>query len=129
MSDDPTPAIVEHASPLPFDATVQRLTDAIARAGLTLFSRIDHAAGAREAGLSMQEAVVLTYGHAKGGTPIMQAAPLAALDLPLRVLIHARPDGAVFIAFHPASHLLSAAGALAARLTPAQTLLVDALKE
>ncbi len=127
MSDDDLREIV---SGVGFEATLERLVAAIAKAGLVLFSRIDHQAGAREAGLEMPPTTVLTYGHAKGGTPIMLAAPLAALDLPLRVLVRLREDGATVIAFHPAAVMLLRAGvpeALAARLDPAQQILVKAV--
>jgi uncharacterized protein (DUF302 family) len=73
---------------------------------------------------------VLVYGHAKGGTPIMLAAPEAAPDLPLRVLVRQRADGQTVIAFHPIAALLQRSGVpgpLAARLEPAQHLLVKAL--
>jgi len=92
--------IQEVVSVVPFEATLERLSAAITRAGLILFNRIDHQAGAREAGLEMPPTTVLTYGHPKGGTPIMLAAPLAALDLPLRVLVRVRDDGQTAIAFH-----------------------------
>jgi uncharacterized protein (DUF302 family) len=130
MGDAPLPDIVEHVSPAGFDRTVTLLTDAIAAAGLTLFARIDHAAGAHAAGLAMPPATVLVYGHAKGGTPIMLAAPQAALDLPLRVLVRQGTDGQTVIAFHPIAALLQRSGVpapLAARLEPAQQLLVKAL--
>jgi len=122
--------ILEFVSGLPFEDTLERVIAAIAQAGLILFSRIDHQAGARDAGLDMPPATVLTYGHPKGGTPIMVAAPLAALDLPLRVLIRARDDGQTAIAFHPIAALLRRAGvpdALAERLAPAQQILVKAI--
>ena len=73
---------------------------------------------------------VLIYGHAKGGTPIMLAAPLAALDLPLRVLVRQREDGQTAIAFHPVAAMLRRAGVpgdMAARLEPAQHLLMQAI--
>ncbi len=130
MSAGEIPDIVEHVSAVPFDVTLERLTAAIARAGLTLFNRIDHQAGARDAGLEMPPAMVLTYGHAKGGTPVMVAAPLAALDLPLRVLVRVREDGRTAIAFHAIGAVLRHAGVpdpLATRLEPAQRLLVDAV--
>ena len=95
-----------------------------------MFAEIDHAANAREAGLTLPPSTVLIYGHAKGGTPIMAAAPLAALDLPLRVLVREREDGRAAIAFHPAATMLRASGApddLAARLQPAQHILVAAV--
>ena len=120
----------EIISAVPFDATLERLTDAIARAGLILFNRFDHRAGAHEAGLEMRPTVVLSYGHPKGGTPIMLAVPQAALDLPLRVLVREREDGKTVIAFHPAAAMLRAAGVpdvLAAKLDPAQQILVQAV--
>jgi uncharacterized protein (DUF302 family) len=124
------PVIMEHVSSTDFASTVQRIADALTEAGLMLFARIDHAAGAREAGLEMPPATVLIYGHAKGGTPIMLAAPQAALDLPLRVLVRQREDGQTTIAYHPIVPLLRRAGVapeLAARLEPAQRLLVKAI--
>jgi uncharacterized protein (DUF302 family) len=125
------PDIAEHASPFGFQATLERVAAAIERAGLTIFARIDHAAGARQAGLQMPSAVLLIYGHAKGGTPIMLSAPLTALDLPLRVLVREGEDGRALLAFHPITPMLRAAGvpdALATRLEPAQSLLLKAMK-
>ena len=130
MSDAEAPDIVEHESPVAFAATLERLTQAIARAGMTLFGTIDHAALARGVGLAMPSTTVLLYGNPRGGTPIMQANPRAALDLPLRVLVRERPDGGVLVGFHPVTALLGRAGVateLAAHLEPAQRLLVAAL--
>ena len=130
MTEAKKPDIVEQASPLPFDATLERLTQAIEKAGLTIFARIDHAANAHGVGITMPPATVLIYGAAKGGTPIMLATPLAALDLPLRVLVRACEDGGASIAFHPVAAMLRRAGVspdLAARLEPAQGLLIAAL--
>jgi uncharacterized protein (DUF302 family) len=122
--------ISETLSAYPFEATLERLTAAITQAGMILFNRIDHQAGAREAGLEMPPATVLTYGHPKGGTPIMLAAPLAALDLPLRLLVRVRDDGQTVIAFHPIAAVLRRAGVpdpLAGRLDPAQQVLLKAV--
>lgn len=121
---------MEIQTPLGFEAALIRVTAAIKAAGLTIFARIDHAEGARQAGLAMPPTVVLLYGHAKGGTPIMLAAPQAALDLPLRVLVREAPGGAV-VSMHPAAPMLLQAGvpdALAHRLDSAQTLIVEALR-
>ena len=79
----------------------------------------------------MPPSVVLIYGHPKGGTPLMLAAPLAALDLPLRVLVREDADGRALVSFHPAAPMLRRAGvpeALATRLDPAQRLLVEAIR-
>jgi uncharacterized protein (DUF302 family) len=125
-----TPDPVEYPSALAFGPTLDRLVQAIEAAGMTIFARIDHAAGAREASMTMPPTLVLIYGHAKGGTPIMQAVPQAALDLPLRVLLREDAEGHALISFHPIAPLLRQAGvpdALAARLAPAQRILVDAI--
>jgi uncharacterized protein (DUF302 family) len=130
MSGTTAPGISEHVAPSGVAATVDALVHAIENAGLTVFARIDHAAGARAAGLAMPEATVLIYGHAKGGTPAMLAAPDTALDLPLRVLVRERADGKTIIAFHPVVAMLTQAGVpreVAARLEPAQGLLVRAI--
>ena len=106
-----SPVIVELNSRWLFAETVARLEAAIGQAGMAIFARIDHAAGAAEVGLAMPPTVVLIYGNPRGGTPVMQAAPLTALDLPLRVLVR-EADGRVLVAFHPAAPMLRAASAL-----------------
>ena len=123
--------LVEQASAWPFASTLDRLTAAIEGAGLKVFARIDHAAGAKEAGLSMPPTVVLLYGSPKGGTPLMLAAPAAALDLPLRELVRDDADGRTQVSFHPVVPMLMDAGvpeALAKRLEPAQALLLRAIQ-
>jgi uncharacterized protein (DUF302 family) len=130
MSDAQATDIVEHVSPLLFDATVEALVQAITNGGMTIFARIDHAANARDVGATMPSATVLIYGNAKSGTPIMLATPLAALDLPLRVLVREREDGRAVIAFHPVAAMLRRAGVpedAAARLEPAQQMLLAAI--
>lgn len=121
----------EHASSLAFEPTLERLEQAIKDAGLVVFARIDHAAGAREFGLEMPPTIVLLYGSPRGGTPIMLAAPQAALDLPLRVLVRQDMAGQVVVAFHPAAAMLRLAGVpeeLATRLDPVQRILVEAIQ-
>jgi uncharacterized protein (DUF302 family) len=130
MGEPTTSDIEEHVVSASFSPTLERIAKAITDAGMMIFARIDHAAGAREAGLTMPPATVLIYGHAKGGTPIMLAAPQAALDLPLRVLIRQNQEGQTVIAFHPIAPALRQAGVpdeMAARLEPAQRLLVRAI--
>lgn len=121
----------EQQSGLSFVRTLGRLIAAIEVAGMRVFARIDHAAAAREVDLSMPQTTVLIYGNPKGGTPMMLASPAAALDLPLRVLVREDADGHTFIAFHPVVQMLVKAGVaepLAARLAPAQQVLVNALR-
>ena len=130
QSDLPS-SYVEHVSAHGFAATVKRLEQAITQAGLMIFARIDHSGAARDVGLSMPPTLVLVYGNPRGGTPIMLTAPQAALDLPLRVLIREGADGRVLVGFHLIVDVLRKAGvddALAARLAPAQALLIEGVR-
>jgi uncharacterized protein (DUF302 family) len=67
--------------------TVTRFTGIIAAKGLKLFAVIDQRAAAIEVGLSLRETTLVIFGSPAAGTPVMAAAPLAALDLPLKVVI------------------------------------------
>jgi uncharacterized protein (DUF302 family) len=67
--------------------TVARLTDLIAARGMKLFVIVDHRAEARRTGLELRETQVVMFGSPAAGTPVMVASPLAALDLPLKVLM------------------------------------------
>lgn len=131
MAESCTEELEEHSSPYGFEETIECLKVAIRRAGLVLFITIDHADGARSAGLSMPPTSVLVYGHPKGGTPIMLAAPAAALELPLRVLVRQDSSQQTVIAFRPIAPMLMRLGLapeVASRLQPAQRLLVDAMR-
>ncbi len=68
-------------------ATMDRLVAEVQARGMTAFARIDHAAGAAAAGLVLRPTEVLIFGHAKAGTPLMQAAQTIGIDLPLRILV------------------------------------------
>src|SRR6201988_5355875 len=98
---------VEHKSSLKFAETVDIPVDAIEKGGMNVFPKIDHAAGARDVGMHLPPSVVLIYGHARGGTPLMQAVPAVALDLPLRVLVRETGNGETLIAFHSARQMLA----------------------
>ena len=76
-----------------------RLKAEIEARGLTLFAVVDHARNAREAGLSLRPAVVLIFGNAKGGTPLMQAEPTMGIDLPLKGLIWEDAAGKTWISY------------------------------
>src|SRR2546430_986187 len=67
--------------------TVARLTELVAAKGMRLFAVIDQAAEARKAGLQLRETTMVIFGSPVAGTPVMVAEPLAALDLPLKVLV------------------------------------------
>jgi uncharacterized protein (DUF302 family) len=70
-----------------FAATIDRLRTAIENAGNTVFAVIDQAAAAEGAGTALRPTVLLIFGNPKGGTPVMDAWPVAGLELPLKLLV------------------------------------------
>jgi uncharacterized protein (DUF302 family) len=87
MTQDAPEGSVTVASPLDFQATLERLEKSIASHGMTVMARIDHAKGAETAGLSLPPTMVLIFGNAKAGTPLMQANRTIGVELPLKVLV------------------------------------------
>ena len=81
------PGIVTKFSPRSVADTVSRLIDLITAKGMKLFAVIDQSAEARQAGLRLRDTTLVIFGNPAAGTPVMDAAPLAALDLPLKVLV------------------------------------------
>ena len=79
--------IVTKLSPLPVAGTVAKLTGIISAKGIKLFAVIDQSAEARQVGLSLRDTTLVIFGSPAAGTPVMVASPLAALDLPLKVLV------------------------------------------
>ena len=97
--------IVTRPSPFSVEETVERLQVAIHSRNLTLFAQIDHSDEARRVGLTMQEAHVLIFGNPKGGTPLMIASPLLALDLPLKVLVWQSAEKRVWVSTNSVAYL------------------------
>lgn len=89
----------------PVAETVEKIVTTARARGLTVFAVIDHAAGAREAGLTMRPTVVLVIGNPKGGTPLMVAAPSAAIDLPLKILVADSESGATQVTFNAPAYI------------------------
>jgi uncharacterized protein (DUF302 family) len=79
--------------------TASRLEDAIKIRGMTVFARIDHAAGAAGVGLALRPTEVLIFGHARGGTPLMQAAQTIGIDLPLKALVWEDASGDTWLSY------------------------------
>jgi uncharacterized protein (DUF302 family) len=80
-------AIVTKLSPSSVAETVARLSAVLAARGLKLFAVIDHSGEAQANGLELRDTKLVIFGSPQAGTPVMVAAPLAALDLPLKVLV------------------------------------------
>ena len=78
--------------------TVDRLLDLLTAKGQKVFVVIDQRAEAREVGLDLRETTLVVFGNPAVGTGVMDAAPLAALDLPLKVLVW-DDEGAIRIGY------------------------------
>ncbi len=85
--------------------TIDRLEVLLKARGVTIFARIDHGAGAAQAGLSMRASQVLVFGNPRAGTPLMVAAPLSAIDLPFKALAWEDDDGRTWLSHNDPRHL------------------------
>jgi uncharacterized protein (DUF302 family) len=80
-------AVVTKLSPWSTADTVARLSAVVAARGMEVLAIIDHSGKARDAGLDLRDTKLVIFGSPSAATPVIKAAPLAALDLPLRVLV------------------------------------------
>ena len=103
MTDASTGDIVTKLSHRSVTDTVSKLTGIIGAKGMKVFAVIDQSAEARQVGLSLRETTLVIFGSPAAGTPVMAAAPLAALDLPLKVLVWADEDQTKVSYYAPAS--------------------------
>jgi len=85
--------------------TLDRLESAIGKLGLTVFARIDFSGDAAKAGIALRPSQLLIFGNPKAGTPLMIAAPTAAIDLPLKALAWEDPDGRVWLSYNRPEYL------------------------
>ena len=96
----PANGLVTLASVHDFATTLDRLTAALAAKGVTLFARIDHAAGAASVGLPLRPTTLVMFGNPAAGTPLMQAAQTAGIDLPLKALVWQNVDGTTQLTYN-----------------------------
>ena len=80
--------------------TMDRLEAEVKAKGLTVFVRVDHAAGAADVGLSLRPTELLIFGNAKGGTPLMQAIQTIGVDLPLKALVWQDATGKTWLSYN-----------------------------
>jgi uncharacterized protein (DUF302 family)/uncharacterized membrane protein YidH (DUF202 family) len=97
--------IINKASNHSVDETVEKLKDILQAKGVMLFALVDHSGEAEKAGLKMRPTKLLIFGNPKGGTPIMLAAPSAAIDLPLKILVWEDAQGKVWASYNSPAYL------------------------
>ncbi|TQF43342.1 hypothetical protein UNPF46_01720 [Bradyrhizobium sp. UNPF46] len=85
--------------------TMKRLEAEVKAKGLTVFAHIDHAAGAAAVGLPLRPTDLIIFGNAKGGTPLMQQAQTAGIDLPLKALVWQDEQGATWLSYNDPAYL------------------------
>ncbi|HEY5347114.1 MAG TPA: DUF302 domain-containing protein [Rhizomicrobium sp.] len=87
-------------SPVSVSQTIDRVVAGAQKRGLLIFARIDHGRGAAEAGMTLRPTELVIFGHARGGTPLMQDNQSAGIDLPLKMLAWQDGDGAVWLGYN-----------------------------
>jgi len=97
--------------------TVDRLAAEVKAKGLTVFARIDHAAGAQAVGMTLRPTELLIFGNAKGGTPLMQALETIGIDLPLKALAYEDAAGKVWLAYNDPAWLAERHGGSRSEVT------------
>jgi uncharacterized protein (DUF302 family) len=100
-----TEGIVTRPSPRSVADTVARLAKLLDQKGLTAFAVVDHSGEAAQVGLTMPDTKLVIFGSPAAGTPIMVASPLAAIDLPLKLLVWADRDGQVSVSYNTPAYL------------------------
>ena len=106
--------------------TMDRLAAEITARGMTVFARVDHAAGAADAGLSLRPTELLIFGNAKGGTPLMQSDQTIGIDLPLKALVWQDASGRTWLSYNDPGWLAKRHG-LGAEVDPAVKAMAAAL--
>jgi uncharacterized protein (DUF302 family) len=109
MSDE-APGVIDLVSHHSVAVTIDRLDAAVRARGMLVFARIDFSGDAARAGLAMRPAQMLLFGSPKAGTPLMVAAPRAALDLPLKALAWQSDDGRVHLSYNAPAYLAARHG-------------------
>ncbi len=80
--------------------TMNRFEELVTQRGLTVFARVDHAAGALKVGKTLRPTEVLIFGNPKGGTPFMECAQSVGIDLPMKALVWEDASAQVWLGYN-----------------------------
>jgi uncharacterized protein (DUF302 family) len=92
-------------SPYTVPETLDRLETILRQKNVNIFTRVDHSGEAEKVGLHMPPTQLLVFGNPRGGTPLMLAAPLSAIDLPLKALAWQDTEGRVWLSYNDPQYL------------------------
>ena len=110
--------IISRASTRPVPVTLDRLEGVLRSKGITIFARVDHSGEAAKVGLTLPPTQLLIFGSPKAGTPVMLAAPTAAIDLPLKALAWQDEKGRVWLSYNDPAFLARRFGLSEAQVAP-----------
>jgi uncharacterized protein (DUF302 family) len=97
--------ICDIPSPYSVRETLARLQSILREHGVKVFALVDHSGEAAKVGLEMRPTQLLVFGSPKAGTPLMVAAPSAAIDLPLKALAWQDAQGKVWLSYNAPEYL------------------------
>lgn len=103
--------LIEVKSAYDAKETMDRLEGVLKTKGLTIFARIDHAAGAAKVGKKLRPTELLIFGNPQGGTPLMECSQTAGIDLPLKALVRVDESGQVWLGYNDPAYLAARHGA------------------
>ena len=97
-------------SPFSPKETMDRLENLLQQKGMTIFARVDHAAGAKKVGKTLRPTELLIFGNPQGGTPFMECAQTVGIDLPLKALVWEDATGQVWLGYNDPAFLAARHG-------------------
>jgi uncharacterized protein (DUF302 family) len=103
--------LITVTSPHTAAQTMTRLEALVKERGLNVFARVDHAAGAAKVGKTLRPTELLIFGNPQGGTPLMECAQTAGIDLPLKALVWQDEAGKVMLSYNDPEYLAKRHGA------------------
>jgi uncharacterized protein (DUF302 family) len=111
MWAQPADGLITVTSPHTAAQTMTRLEALVKERGLNVFARVDHAAGAAKVGKTLRPTELLIFGNPQGGTPLMECAQTAGIDLPLKALVWQDEAGKVMLSYNDPEYLAKRHGA------------------
>jgi len=97
--------LVTKASANSVSVTIDRLESKMKSKGITIFKRVDHAAGAKGVGITMRPTTLLIFGNPKLGSPLMTSSQTAAIDLPLKAIAYEDANGKVWLSYNNPAYI------------------------